>query len=366
MSNTQSICRFFAVAAACFLSVGVAHSDVKYTQAMRMPGVGGAFTAGDGAPLNSTTTWIKKGAQRVEMSQQIGAFKWQEATLTLCEKRQSIRLDETLKIYTVSSLDGSSSTTVSAGAKSTAAKAADAKPSTGKVTMTVSVKNLGEETVAGRKARHYMISTRYQMSGCAGNGDNTSKMEIWVTDYQLPDFNCGDKPGDWRGYVRASDSCSITSEQKGDVAAWQAAYKGLVVKMKMYDQAGTKEVMTQEMTALSEAKLDDTLFTVPAGFKQVSAKEYDDARQQAMMKGMQASMGGATNAGASNSGASSNGASSDGASKTAVTNSDDTPAQTADDSHNNAADDDSVAEQVAKDAVKNKVAKKKPRFRLPF
>ncbi|HEX8237836.1 MAG TPA: DUF4412 domain-containing protein [Abditibacteriaceae bacterium] len=353
-----------AIAATCVMSAGAAHSDVKYTQTMRMPGVTGATTASAGAPLNSTTTWIKKSAQRVEMSQQIGAYKWQEVTLTLCEKRQSIRLDEALKIYTVSSLDGSSSTTVSAGAKAAPAKASNAKPTTGKVTMTVSVKGLGEETVAGRKARHYMISTRYQTSGCAGNGDNSSKMEIWVTDYQLPDFNCGDKPGDWRSYVHASDSCSVTSEQKGDIAAWQAAYKGLIVKMKIYDEAGTKEVMTQEMTALSEAKLDDALFTVPAGFKQLSAKEYDDARQQAMTKVMQASMGGATNAGASKSGASQSGAS-----RASTTNADDddTPVQTADDSDNNAgASDDSAAEQVVKDAVKEKVTRKKRRFGLPF
>jgi hypothetical protein len=130
--------------------------------------------------------------------------------------------------------------------------------------------------------------------------------------------------------------------------------------MKMYDQAGTKEVMTQEMTALSEAKLDDTMFTVPAGFKQVSTKEYDDARQQAMMKGMQASMGlgnAGTKAGASNAGASN---ADDDDSDAAAAN---TAATDADD---DAADGDSVAEQAAKEAVKNKVTKKKRRFGLPF
>jgi hypothetical protein len=357
MSNTQSICKLIAVAATCVLSAGVAHSDVKYTQTMRMPGVGAATTAAtNGAPLNSTTTWIKKGAQRVEMSQQMGAFKWNETTLTLCEKRQRIRLDPSLKIYTVASLDETRSITNTQDAtKPTAAKPAAGKPATGKVVMTVSVKNLGEETVAGRKARHYMISTRYQMSGCASDSDMNSKMEIWVADYQLPDFNCGDKPGDWRSYVRASDGCSITSEQKGDVAAWQAVYKGLIVKMKMFDEAGTKEVMTQEMTSLSEAKLDDVPFTVPADFKQVSAKEYDDARQQSMMKAMTASSGGATNSGASNGGVS----------KAGVVEDDDTGAQTIDASDNEA-DGDNAAEQVAKDAVKNKVTKKKRRFGLPF
>lgn len=355
MSNTQSISKFFAVAATCILSAGAAHSDVKYTQTMKMPGTTGATTASAGAPLNSTTTWIKKGAQRVEMSQQIGGYKWNDTTITLCEKRQTVRLDPALQIYTVAPLDGESSATTAA--KPATAKPAATKPSTGKVVMTVSVKNLGEETVAGRKARHYMITTRYEMSGCAGDSKMNSKIEIWVADYQLPDFNCGGKPGDWRGYVRASDGCSITSEQKGDVAAWQAAYKGLIVKMKMYDEAGTKEVMTQEMTALSEAKLDDTMFTVPAGFKQVSGKEYDDARQQAMMKGMQASMG----AGNSASKAGTINAADDDDSDSGTAN-----AASADADDDAATDDDSIAKQAAKEAVKNQVTKKKRRFGLPF
>jgi hypothetical protein len=227
MSNTQSICKFIAVAAASILSAGVAHSDVKYTQTMKMPGTTGATTAASAAPLNSTTTWIKKGAQRVEMSQQIGGYKWNDTTLTLCEKRQTIRLDSDLKIYTVAPLDGeNSATTASTDAKPATAKPA-AKPSTGKVVMTVSVKNLGEETVAGRKARHYMITTRYQMSGCAGDNDMNSKMEIWVADYQLPDFNCGTKPGDWRSYTRASDGLQHHFRAKGRCRRMAGRLQGL-------------------------------------------------------------------------------------------------------------------------------------------
>jgi hypothetical protein len=264
MSNIQSVCRLIAVAATCILSTGVAHSDVKYTQTMKMPGTTGATTAAAAAPLNSTTTWIKKGAQRVEMSQQIGGYKWNDTTITLCEKRQTIRLDSDLKIYTVAPLDGeSSATTANTDAKPATAKPAAAKPSTGKVVMTVSVKNLGEETVAGRKARHYMITRATRCRAAPVTSDINSKMEIWVTDYQLPDFNCGGKPGDWRGYVRARMVAASLRSKRAMSQLGRPLIKGLIVKMKMYDQAGTKEVMTQEMTALSEAKLDDTMFTVP-------------------------------------------------------------------------------------------------------
>jgi hypothetical protein len=40
------------------------------------------------------------------------------------------------------------------------------------------------------------------------------------------------------------------------------------------------------MTSLSQAKLGDELFAVPAGYKKVTPDEFDKQKQAAMMKAM--------------------------------------------------------------------------------
>ena len=268
----------FAISAVslCLLSIAC-RADVKYTQVMKM---------GDGkVPVNSITTFIKDGAERTEMAMQYGPMKVNNVALTLCAEKQTIQLDPALKIYSVAPMDGDETKPDDAGDADNVDKP-QGKPRTGKITSTVAVKKLDDETVGDYKCRHAMIETQTKMEGCAGNGEIKSKVEIWTADYKLPNLDCRKNFDPMKMMPRMmGGDCKIAFEQKGDVAAMGEAMRGLVVKMKFTAPDG-KTAMTQEITSLSDAKLDDALFTIPADFKQVSEQEFQKQRAQAMLQAM--------------------------------------------------------------------------------
>ena len=254
-------------------------ADIKYTQVMRM-----AEDAGNKnqQPLNSTTKYVRQGAERMETTMQMGPVKMQNISIRLCEKKQTIKIEPRLKIYTIAE----DAPAKPAGATTAADKPTEAKTNksgTGKMIITTNVQDLGEEEIAGFKTRHYMLTMRMQSSGCAGDSDNTMKMEIWTADIRdaVP---CEQTGVDYKSMLgtSAKPTCQIDFEQKGDVAAVTKAYTGLVMRMKMYN--GDKVSMIQEVSMLSQAKLTDDPFTIPAGYKQVSEEEFQKAQSQAMMQ----------------------------------------------------------------------------------
>jgi hypothetical protein len=266
---------YLLIAISLIGATATAQADVKYSETMK---------TADGESTTSTTTFIKAGAQRVETSIKAGPVTIIDATITVCETRRTYRLDPKLKIYTSSPLDDSANSV----AKTSTAKTdvAKEKAATGKMTSTFTVKFLGVGEVTGRKVRHYLITQRMQSQGCIGNSDTTMKSEIWVTDYNMPTFDCGSQYGGWSKSGSGDGGCKVEYEQKGDFQAYQNAYKGLIVRRKMFMGADEKNAMTWEVTSLSNAKLDDALFSVPTGWKQVSDKEYDEQRQKAMIAAM--------------------------------------------------------------------------------
>jgi len=274
-------------------------ADIKYTQVTSMPMGSGQGDKEAMQPLSTITTYVRQGEQRTDTTQQMGPAKLSETILNFCEKKKSVRMDPALKIYTT----GSAGTGSDAGDSATqtgkdpeAKETNTAKKGTGKLISTISLQDLGVETVAGYKARHYMITNRLQTSGCAGNSDFTTKQEIWMADVPMPEFSCGPSLVTTEVPGQASrEDCVTTYEQKGDVQVYSNALKGIVVKMKMYDAKTNKVTMAQETTMVSLAKLEDGDFAIPAGFRQVSGEEYEKARQQAMMKAI---TGGAVGGGA--------------------------------------------------------------------
>ena len=250
-----------------------ARADVKYTTEMSM------MQNGKLTPFSSNTTWMKAGLQRMDSQQKIGNYRSSESTVTNCAKRQELRFDPALKIYTVDGLQ-SGKTGASSGVGGSAGKSG-----VGKMIMTASVKFLGKEKVGGRMARHYRISQRMQSSGCIGNSDTSYKSEIWVADVTLPTFNCGPSATDWTQAYKQNSGCKITFVQKGDTKALNAAYKGLVMKTLMFDAQG-KTISQMQIKTVSFANLDAKAFSAPANFQKQSRAEYDKARQDAMIAGM--------------------------------------------------------------------------------
>lgn len=264
-------------------SAGIAQADIKYVTETRMGAAGGDAAA---KPMMVITNAIMKGAQRTETVQSFGPMNMSTVELKLCDKQQSIKLNSALKIYTVTPFEQKPSTTAT---NTTEAAAADngGQRGTGKMIMTSSVKDLGQETVADVKTAHYLITMRMQSSGCAGNGDTNIKEEIWVGPDLTTELNCDIAPVDPAVMSRIrSGNCKMSFEYHGDTDAYRKVMSGIIMRMKMYMGDTDKPTMVQEVTSLSRAKLEDSLFAVPADYKQVSEKEFQEAQSRAMMQAM--------------------------------------------------------------------------------
>jgi hypothetical protein len=280
---------YLAAVAAGAIACTTAQADVKYTESVKMD-----MGAAGGGMNNSTTTFIADGAQRIENVTQYGPVKMNDITVTVCAKKKTYKIDPDLKIYTATDITEGGHT---APARQGAAPATGGgKKGTGKISSTVNVKYLGEETLSNRKCRHYLIETAMKMEGCAGDGETHSKMEIWVTDYKLPVFDCGERPYETGMPQRMPhNNCDISFEQHGDTKAMADAYRGLIMRMKMYSpgQDGKDMVITREVTGLYDAKLPASTFEIPADYKLVSDQDFQKARSDAMMKGMMSGAGAA-------------------------------------------------------------------------
>jgi len=267
----------------CALVAG-AHADIKYTQTMTMG------NDPDAAPMMHTSHFVAPGKERNETEMAMGSYHSKEAIITICQPEQTIHIDDALKIYAIDNATSSASTPSMMGNH----RESQEKPGTGKIAVNVKVTDLKPEKVAGWDTKHYMVEMHTQNSGCVGNGSSDVKMELWVADVKDA-HGCKSKVdyGTLLGR-REGGKCKITYETTGDFARLAGIWDGLVMRQKIYGSDG-KVTMTMEITSLSQAKLDDNIFTVPQGYTKVSMDDYNKQRQQAMMKAM---MGGAGNSAA--------------------------------------------------------------------
>ena len=258
------------------------HADVRYTTEMAYGGEKADKDDEDAAGGKmQTTTYVRQKRERVEMLMAFGPIKQTTITITQCDKQQTIQLDTKLKIYTVSALGGPPAATPPLPGGRPNRKAAEAAPGEGKVVSTFTVQDMGKEKIGELMTRHSMLTTRTQTSGCIGASDTTSKMEMWTADIKT--FYCPERYAS--GHTAPNENgCKITYETKGDTDALKDIYGGMIVQQKMYQD--DKVMLTQKLKDYSEKELDAALFEAPAGFKEVTAKEFADAEQKAMLDGL--------------------------------------------------------------------------------
>ena len=240
--------------AGCLMSLvsGMAGADVRYTLKVKTPG----------SPVESSmTTSVKGKRERMEMVTDMGTVKMTQVTLTMCDKHQTAQVDDELKIYTLTPM----------GAEAAKGGGAAGK---GEIVNTYTVKDLGKEKIAKIDAHHWMVTTRTQASGCAGNTDTTTRVELWSAPIQV--LNCPDRVN------YNQPNCQVKFTEKGDVKFMRAAYDGMIVKLISY--MGEKPTSQQEIVDYSTAALADSLFNIPADYKLVTAAEWQQQQQQKMMK----------------------------------------------------------------------------------
>lgn len=238
----------------CLTTTLGAFGDVRYTTKTGV--TQGAVT---------TTTWVKGKRQRTETVTDMGSFKSKNVTLTMCDQRQTVTLDPDLKIYYITPMGAGSDKQSDKGAAGS-----------GTITNTYTVKDLGMEKVAKLNAHHWMVTTNSKATGCAGNSDTTSKIEVWTTNIQV--LNCPEAASS--GYNQPN--CKIKFEEKGNVKGMRAAYNGMPVKMITYQ--GEQQSSVMEFVDYSTDSLPDSLFNLPSDYKKVSSSEFQTQIQQKMMQ----------------------------------------------------------------------------------
>ncbi len=273
-----------------------AHADVRYTSQMTMGGAerstnAPAMPEGMTLPTIRTTTYVKDMRERVETTMHMGPMKMDTVTLTLCDKHQSIKMDPSLKIYTIGAIGTLTfGTPNQAHPGQPAMKMPEGKPGVGTVTTTLAAQDLGRESVAGRPAHHFKLTMRMQSEGCIGKDDNKFAMEYWVAPLK-GGLVCPERYAPTR-LITNDRGCKITYAVKGDLSTFREIGTGMIVRMIMYgDGKDAKPVAEQDLRDYSTALLDASLFAPPADYKEVMATEFEKQQGDAMRKSMMGGMG---------------------------------------------------------------------------
>lgn len=229
-----------------------AFADVKVKSRQTMSG-----------QTTESTTYIKGKRQRSE--QDINGM--QMVTLTQCDLKRSVQLNPQAQVYIINSWENDTTTptttTVSGNTKTEVKKG-------GVVTTTITTKDTGEtRKMFGYTARHLIITTETEASADACTPMKKTKMvtDGWYIDAAFAlDCDYGTNGGYYNRYN--AGGC----RDKYDVKQIGTAKRGypVIEKMTMYDESGKETfTMTNEVLELATAVLEQSLFEVPADWREV-------------------------------------------------------------------------------------------------
>lgn len=271
------------------------HADMQWTEVIKMGG-------GQGMSI-STTKWAKKDAERSETSMKMGPMEIKNVEITRCDKGQVYKILPGEKTYTVEPLaaGGGMMPALPMGGMpgmgmpgmgvpgAGASPGGGAQKGKGTVTIESTLRQLGNEKVAGIDCRHYEVTMKITTTGCAGSGSTTQKMETWMADIPYPVPCLAPTPESAaKAAAQVKPACDVTTQLVGDTDAMAKAFSGFQMRMKMETGKGS---FVKEVTMLSRAEQPDEPFAIPADWKQVSAGEFARTQQRAMMKAMMGGQG---------------------------------------------------------------------------
>lgn len=213
------------------------------------------------------TSYIKGKRQRSETN------GGQMVMVQQCDLRRNIQIMPEPRVYMIQPYEDATPTTP-------ATKNTPATPTTkgGVITSTVTTKDTGErKQMFGYTARH-IITTMVMESSPDACSQTKSKMEFdgWYIDAAFA-LDC-EMPRNYTAYQQQSGGCRDRYETK----QIGSAKKGYPVweKMTMFDASGNPSFSTvNEVIELSQATLDQALFEIPEGYREVKdfASMYNSA-----------------------------------------------------------------------------------------
>jgi|GEM_PF-5609676 len=229
-----------------------------------------------------TTHFISTNKERVEYAEG-NLVRANEVTITRCDLNQQFRIDNALKIYTVSALDAKGILH-----EATKKELAEGIPS-GKVVTDFSLQKMGSEKINGLDTQVYHFKFHTQYSGVLTNHEDTADGKMWVAD--VPGILACDAPPPLQAsYTQIEDLPSgrrrVTYQNTGNFEKMNALSSRLIMRQEMSTNVGT---VSEETTGYSTAKLDDALFEVPTGYRKVTLEEYQKLHSEAKIKAMRKS-----------------------------------------------------------------------------
>jgi hypothetical protein len=240
---------------ACLLSVSILSINVLADTKVKIRQTMSGQTA-------ENTTYIKGKRQRAE--QNYGGA--QMVMITQCDLKRSLQIMPVSQTYLINSWESAASAPAT-----TTTRTVSSEPITkgGVITTTVTIKDTGErKQMFGYTARHLIITMETASSPEACQ-KNKSKMEMdgWYIDAEFAlDCEMERYAGNSPKYQNGGCQDRYQMKQVGTGKRGFALYE----KMTMFDENDKETFSTvSEVVELSKATLDDALFDVPAGYREV-------------------------------------------------------------------------------------------------
>lgn len=268
-------------------SFAVVHADVKYTIVTKYTFAKTSSHPADAAE-ETNTSFVAPEKLRREMVQGDDIYMSKEVLIFRCDLHQEFRLDDSLKIYTVSKL--------SSFDYSSPASASELKEDIPQMTTITNyaIKKLAAEKINGFDTQGYEVTTTTEYSGDFANREEKSTMKWWVADVpswqSCIDFK-GKTPASFTHVVTLPERRRYTEESTGDVEKMDELRTQFPVRIEgaidNLPSTSSKATIDQNLTSLSRDKLDDSLFEIPEGYRKVSSDEYQKLRLKAELDAIQ-------------------------------------------------------------------------------
>lgn len=225
-----------------------------------------------GGQSTQNTTMIKGSRERSETSIGGGAYSMNTVSITQCDMRRTIQINDRARKYLITPMDSDSSSNESSSA--VGAPAATGTRRGGVVTVTVNTIDTGErKEMFGLTARHLRRTTVMQSSPDACN-PTQMKIETdgWYANLEYG-LNCpSNRPSYHGGPAAASGGCRDRYAYKTTGPA-NLGYPLQETTM-MYGADGSVTMTTtKEAIEISRQPLDAALFDIPPGYMQASSQQ---------------------------------------------------------------------------------------------
>ncbi|MDI1240848.1 MAG: hypothetical protein PSX80_02865 [bacterium] len=265
----REIHKIIFLTTACLLFSVPALADVRVKQKVTT----------SGQTMESTRS-IKGSRERAETKIEMGdpeaaAFMPQIATITQCDLRRSVRVNDRARLYMVEPFATVGDTAPVTRTMPDPTRRTTTTRQGGTITITYTVRDTGERKMMfGLQARHLITTNEMESSADSCNGPSKTKMEYdgWYVDFSA-EFNCPQATPDVPRSPRADrPDCSDRFVTKGSAAARLGFL--LEGRMKMFGPDGSVQMtQTTETLELSRSPLNIGLFDIPVGYREVTSTQ---------------------------------------------------------------------------------------------